>query len=68
MQVSRRRSTGTKRSIDVYGTEGAGKNRMQRITICYRFAGYLEIPVPDDILLALDMRRVYKPRSESLIM
>lgn len=43
--------------IDVYETEGTGKNRTQRITICYRFVGYLEIPVPDDILLALDMRR-----------
>lgn len=43
--------------IDVYETEGTGKNRTQRITICYRFVGYLEIPVPDDVLLALDMRR-----------
>ena len=43
--------------IDVYETEGTGKNRTQRICICYRFVGYLEIPVPDDILLALDMRR-----------
>ena len=43
--------------IDVYETEGTGKNRTQRITICYRFVGYLEVPVPDDILLALDMRR-----------
>ena len=43
--------------IDVYETEGTGKNRTQRITICYRFVGYLEVPIPDDILLALDMRR-----------
>ena len=43
--------------IDVYETEGTGKNRTQRITICYRFVGYLEIPMPDDVLLALDMRR-----------
>ena len=43
--------------IDVYETEGTGKNRTQRITICYRFVGYLEVPVPDDVLLALDMRR-----------
>ena len=43
--------------IDVYETEGTGRNRTQRITICYRFVGYLEVPVPDDILLALDMRR-----------
>ncbi len=43
--------------IGVYETEGTGKNRTQRICICYRFVGYLEIPVPDDVLLALDMRR-----------
>lgn len=43
--------------IDVYETEGTGRNRTQRITICYRFVGYLKVPVPDDILLALDMRR-----------
>ena len=43
--------------IDVYETEGTGRNRTQRITICYRFVGYLEVPVPDDFLLALDMRR-----------
>ena len=43
--------------IDVYETEGTGKNRTQRICICYRFVGYLEVPVPDDVLLALDMRR-----------
>ena len=29
--------------IDVYETEGVGKNRTQRIAICYRFVGYLEI-------------------------
>ncbi len=43
--------------IGVYETEGAGKNRTQCITICYRFVGYLEVPVPDDVLLALDVRR-----------
>ena len=43
--------------IDVYETEGTGKNRTQRICICYRFVGYLEVPVPDDVLLALDIRR-----------
>ena len=43
--------------IDVYEAEGTGKNRTQRICICYRFVGYLEVPVPDDVLLALDMRR-----------
>ena len=30
--------------IDVYETEGVGKNRTQRIAICYRFVGYLELP------------------------
>ena len=29
--------------IDVYETEGTGKNRTQRIIIHYRFAGYIEI-------------------------
>ena len=42
--------------IDVYETEGFGKHRTQRITICYRFVGYLQVPVPDDVLLALEMR------------
>ena len=30
--------------IDVYETEGTGKNRSQRIVIHYRFVGYIEIP------------------------
>ncbi len=30
--------------IDVYETEGVGKNRTQRIVIYYRFVGYLELP------------------------
>lgn len=30
--------------IDVFETEGTGKNRMQRIVIYYRFVGYVEIP------------------------
>ena len=30
--------------IDVYETEGTGKNKTQRIVIYYRFIGYLEIP------------------------
>lgn len=32
--------------IDVYETEGMGKNRTQRIAICYRFVGYFEMPFP----------------------
>lgn len=31
--------------IDVFETEGIGKNRTQRIVIYYRFVGYVEIPV-----------------------
>ena len=30
--------------IDIYETEGTGKNRTQRIVIHYRFVGYIEIP------------------------
>ena len=30
--------------IEVYETEGTGKNRTQRIAIFYRFVGYLELP------------------------
>ena len=30
--------------IDVFETEGVGKNRTQRIAIYYRFVGYIELP------------------------
>lgn len=30
--------------IDVYESQGTGKNRTQRIVIYYRFVGYIEIP------------------------
>jgi len=30
--------------IEVYETEGSGKNRTQRVVIFYRFIGYLELP------------------------
>ena len=30
--------------IDVFETEGTGKNRTQRIKIYYRFVGYLTLP------------------------
>ncbi|MBE3101094.1 MAG: DUF4368 domain-containing protein, partial [Firmicutes bacterium] len=30
--------------IDVYETQGTGKNRTQRIVIFYRFVGYIELP------------------------
>ncbi len=31
--------------IDVYETQGTGKNRTQRIVIYYRFVGYIELPI-----------------------
>ena len=34
--------------IDVFETEGIGKNRTQRIVIYYRFVGYVEIPEVSD--------------------
>ena len=33
--------------IVVYETQGTGKHRTQRIVICYRFVGYLEIPLTE---------------------
>ena len=30
--------------IDVCDVEDTGKNRIQRMVICYKFVGYLEIP------------------------
>ena len=30
--------------IEVYETQGVGKSRTQRITIYYRFVGYIDIP------------------------
>ena len=30
--------------IDVYETEGTGKNRTQRVVIYYKFVGYLDVP------------------------
>ena len=30
--------------IDVYETEGTGKNRTQRVVIHYRFVGYISLP------------------------
>ena len=34
--------------IEVFETEGKGKNRTQRIVIYYRFVGYVEIPEVSD--------------------
>ena len=42
--------------IDVYETEGTGKNKTQRIVIHYRFVGNIEIP-SDKENLKLDMRQ-----------
>lgn len=43
--------------IDVYQTEGTGKNRTQRIVIHYRFIGYLELPeAPEYEQYTLDSR------------
>ena len=36
------------RCIDVYETEGTGKNRTQRIMIHYKFVGVIEIPDSGD--------------------
>ena len=40
--------------IEVYETEGTGKNKTQRIVIYYRFVGNIEIP-SDEENLKLDM-------------
>ncbi len=42
--------------IDVYETEGTGKNKTQRIVIYYRFVGNIEIP-SDEENLKMDMRQ-----------
>ncbi len=42
--------------IDVYETEGTGKNKTQRIVIHYRFVGNIEIP-SDEENFKLDMRQ-----------
>lgn len=44
--------------IDVYETQGTGKHRTQRITIFYRFVGYIDIPEsPEDELYTADTRQ-----------
>ena len=35
--------------IDVYETEGSGKNRTQRVVIYYKFVGYLAVPERTDM-------------------
>ena len=36
--------------IDVYESEGKGKNKTQRIVIYYRFVGYIELPDKNTIV------------------
>ena len=43
--------------IDVYETQGNGKNKTQRIVIYYQFVGYIEVPVSDDELFTNDTRQ-----------
>ena len=43
--------------IDVYETEGTGKNKTQRIVIYYRFVGYLEIPEISKTSYKADIRQ-----------
>ena len=38
--------------IEVHETEGTGKNRTQRITIYYKFVGYIDIPERCDFHIA----------------
>ena len=38
--------------IDVYETEGTGRNRTQRIMIHYKFVGVIEIPDPGNNYIA----------------
>ena len=42
--------------IDVYETEGTGKNRTQRVKIFYRFIGYIDLTAEEfvDVILGLD--------------
>ena len=37
--------------IDVYESEGKGKNKTQRIVIYYRFVGYLELPDKENTII-----------------
>jgi len=43
--------------IDVHETQGTGKNRIQRIVICYRFIGYIEIPEDIESYYKADTRQ-----------
>ncbi|MDD6022577.1 MAG: DUF4368 domain-containing protein [Oscillospiraceae bacterium] len=43
--------------IDVYETEGTGKNKTQRVVIHYRFVGVLEIAKGDESCFKEDTRQ-----------
>ena len=43
--------------IDVYGAEGKGKNKTQRVVIHYNFVGYLEIPESGEPYFTADTRQ-----------
>ena len=43
--------------IDVFETEGTGKNRTQRIVIYYRFIGYIELPDTQEQNYTADTRK-----------
>ncbi len=43
--------------IDVYESEGKGKNKTQRVVIHYNFVGYLEIPENDEPCFTADTRQ-----------
>lgn len=43
--------------IDVYETEGTGKNKTQRIVIYYRFVGCIELPIQEEELFSNDTRQ-----------
>ncbi|MGN0654299.1 MAG: recombinase family protein [Oscillospiraceae bacterium] len=43
--------------IDVYESEGKGKNKTQRVVIHYNFVGCLEIPQSDEPCVAADTRQ-----------
>ena len=43
--------------IDVYESEGKGKNRTQRVVIHYNFVGCLEIPQADEPCVTADTRQ-----------
>ena len=43
--------------IDVYESEGKGKNKTQRVVIHYNFVGYLEIPQANEPCVTADTRQ-----------